>query len=177
MSESAHVTSIMAIRDFKANLTTFREEIGLVLDEIRHKILYAIEYIERDRPVYWKNQVRRGFDDVAAARSRLAACQLQKTVDFHPSCIEEKEELTMARRKLQQAQETVERVRHWGFQLRNELNEFHGRTAQLDHCLHEGVPQALLFLERAVTILESYAEVRSTDTRSPGQIPDDTDSS
>jgi hypothetical protein len=170
------VTSFAAIRDFKANLTTFREDIALVLDEIRHKILNAIDYIERDRPVYWKNQIRRGFDDVAAARSRLSACQLQKTADFQPSCIEEKEELAMARRKLRRAQETVERVQHWGFKLRNELNEFHGRTAQLDHCMHDGVPQALLFLERAATILESYADVRPTDTMSPEQIQNDTDS-
>ncbi len=175
MSESAHVTSIAAIRDFKAKMTTFREEIILVLDEIRHKILHAIDDIERDRPIYWNKQVRRSFDDVATARSRLATCKLSRTADFHPSCIEEKEAMALARRRLQHAQETVDQVQRWSLKLRSEMNDFQGRTAQLDHCIHEGAPQALRFLERAASILESYADVRSqAGGRSEEAQPDDT---
>jgi len=177
MTESAHVTSIAAIREFKANVTTFREELSMVLDQIRHKILHAIEYIERDRPVYWKNQVRRGFDDVAEARSRLAACELRRSGDFRPSCIEEKEALALARRRLRQAQETVEHVRRWGLKLRSEWDEFQGRTAQLDNCIQESAPQALRYLERVASILESYADLKSQPEQSQApSTPDETSS-
>lgn len=160
MAESAHVTSIAAIRDFRAAVLAFHDEADQALGAVRQQVLKALDWFEHDRPQFWKLQVRRGFEDVAEARSRLMSCQMKEVAGHRPSCYEEKEALRHAQRRLRKAQEKVELTRRCANQLRHELDELKGRLAPLEGFLAGEVPRMLALLERVCTILEDYAGVR-----------------
>src|SRR4051812_19107517 len=113
MGDSANVRSLDVIRDFKAALVRFEEEACIAMAALRQEIVRALDWLEHDRPIYWKEQVRRSFDAVAKARTDLDACRRRTVADHRPACIEEQLALRKAQERLKTAEEKVELVRRW----------------------------------------------------------------
>jgi hypothetical protein len=162
---SAHVRRISVIRDFRARLIRFAEEVEGALLSVQSEIQRASEWIEQDRPRYWTVQVQKAFDQVAAARTALNTCQMRTVAGRRPSCIEEKQALASARRRLQHCQEQIERVKRWSTKIRHESDEFRGRLAGLRRLLEFDIPRALLLLERTADVLEAYADIDPAGTQ------------
>lgn len=159
MGQSAKVTSISAIREFRAAVIEFQDEADQALGAVRQQILKALQWFEHDRPQFWKLQVRRGFEQVAEARSRLMTCQMKEVAGHRPTCYEEKEALRLAQRRLRIAQEKVELTSRSANALRHEIDELKGRLAPLEGFLAGEIPRMLALLERVSKILEDYAGV------------------
>ncbi|MFG0295380.1 MAG: hypothetical protein ACF8PG_05675 [Maioricimonas sp. JB045] len=156
---SAHVTSIAALRDFKAALKEFQDEAAVALSALHLEAQRALEWCESDRPAYWTREVRRAFDKVAETRAALNTCQMRTVAGRRPSCIEEKQAYDIARRRLQHCQEQVERTRKWAVRLRHVSDEFRSHLGSTQQVFDGEIPRTLALLERMLTALESYAEV------------------
>jgi len=167
MSDSAHVTSLDAMRDFRAALIGFREETISSLDAMRQEVHKAIDWLEHDRGVYWRERVRKGFDDISAARIALENCRRRGVAGHKPSCIEEQAALKKAKDRLATAQEKVELVRRWSQKVREEADEFRARVGQLSRCIENDLPQAVALLERMLAALEEYADLRTGEEAAP----------
>lgn len=175
----AHVRDIDAIREFRAALVRFSEELAGTLDALRIELQRIAAWIEQDRPFYWTGQVRRAFDKVAETRTALTTCQMRTVAGRHPSCIEEKVACEKAKHRLQHCQQQVERVKRWEHKLAHDSDEFRGRLAGLQRLLEGDIPRMLALLEKISTILESYADVSppmdrtsEINTSSPNTTPD-----
>lgn len=164
---SAHVQSISVLRDFRAAARVFLEEAEGSLQMIHAELQRAFEWIEHDRPAYWQSQLRRGFDQVSQARAALETCLLRTVADHRPSCIEEKQALAAAKRRLDHCREQIERVKAWNIRLHHDANEFRGRMSALRRVLDQDVPRLIALLERTLTILEEYAEVAPPSEETP----------
>jgi hypothetical protein len=154
----ANVRDIQAIREFRAALLKFADEAESALQSMQAETNRTFEWIEHDRPHYWTVQMRKAFDQVAATRMALNACQMRTVAGRRPSCIEEKQAYEKAKRRLQQCQEQAERIKHWNVTIHHDADEFRGRLAGLRRLLDVEIPQALARLEKTAEILESYAE-------------------
>jgi len=163
MVQYAHVLSIPAIRDFKVALLKFHQEASAALEIVQTETQRANAWIEYDRPSYWKDQVRRGFDGVAAARSALATCEMRKVAGHRPSCIEEKQALARAKRRLQHCQDQVRRTQQWATKIHQECDDFRARMSGLRRLLDADIPRMLARLEKMLTALEDYAETAAPD--------------
>jgi hypothetical protein len=159
MTESANVRSLSAIQDARAALVRFQEDAGQALDSLRQVLNQAQDWLEHDRPLYWREQVRQSYDEVAQTRTDLEACKRRTVADHRPSCIEEQKAYRKAQERLRNAQEKVDRVRHWAIQVRQESDEFSGRTGQLRRCLEDDLPRMQALLDRMLASLESYAGI------------------
>lgn len=162
MSRFAKVTSTDAVDRLTAALHTFREEAAAALDNLELEIRRAVRWLKHDQKEYWNQQVRRGWNQVAEARANLEhAMTCRKTSDYTPACREEKLELEKAKRRLRQAEEKVETVRHWSREVEHELTEYRGSINQVAGWIQADYPRAVAALKRMSAALESYLAVQS----------------
>ncbi len=159
MSSPARVTSIEAVREFKAALLTFEQEATASLESIQLLLHRVVGWVEHDCPAYWDSQVKRAFDKVAETRTQLATCQMRTVAGRHPACIEEKQAYDKAQRRLEYCQGMVLQVKHWNVKIRHEADEYRGRTAGLTRCVANDLPSMAALIERTATALEAYAEI------------------
>ena len=178
MPRTANVRSLEAIREFKVALAVFEEEATAALETMQTEIYRAIDWLENDRPSFWQQQVRHGFDDVAEARTALETCRMRIVAGRKPSCIEEKQALRAAKHRLENAQEKIDVVRHWCINVRHETDEFKGRIGQLQRYLETDVPRLLATLQRMINALEGYVSIQTPNLQStvePSPAPATTD--
>jgi hypothetical protein len=137
----------------------FREEVSQALASLQQEFYRLIDWLENDRPNYWRGQVQLDFNRIAEARTRLAACKRRTVGDHRPSCIEEVKELEQAKRKLQYDQEKVELVRNWRIRFQREFEEYQGQISQMHNYLAGDIPRSSALLIRILSSLESYADL------------------
>jgi hypothetical protein len=165
MSTPAKVYSSDAIEAVRAALTLFVDQVSDALMELSAEMRRMQEWLDHDRPRYWKAQMRHGVDIVHEAQQALHRCLMFPIANERPSCTEERIALKKARARLAYCQEKEDRVRHWQKTLRHELFEYEGRISQLEGLVEVDVPQAIGVLNRILRNLEEYHAVRAKDPR------------
>ncbi|MAT15442.1 MAG: hypothetical protein CMJ46_09245 [Planctomyces sp.] len=165
MATNAKVHSFEAIKHLHAALIIYAEEATGVLATLHQEIIRVSQWLQHDQPSYWKKQVQKGFEEVAAAKAALARARMKGFDGNPPSCIEEKKALQKAKRALDHAQKQIEVVRHWGIKMQQESDEYRGRLGRLDTVVNHEIPHMLVLLENMVTALEQYVAVQTVDTQ------------
>ncbi len=165
MSGPAKVHSSEAIEAVRRTLILFVERVNDALAELGSEMRRVQEWLEHDRPGYWKKQVRVAMDEVHEAQQALHRCLMFPIAGERPSCYEERAALKKAQARLAYCQEKGERVRHWQQTLRHELFEYEGRISQLTKLVDIEVPQAIGVLDRILRNLEEYQAVRALNTQ------------
>lgn len=155
----ANVHSIAALRDLKAGVIVFQQEVQGGLQVAQMELHKIIAWIEEDRPAYWQAQTRRAFDRVAATRTALASAQMRTVGGHRPSCIEEKKAHQKAKLRLEHCHEQLQRMKRWAVKLQREVDEFRARMAAVQRIVEGDLPKAIAVLDRSLAALEAYAEV------------------
>lgn len=167
MNESAKVTSVEAVSRFHAAVRVFQDEAEnalLALDQQLAKVLARYDY---DLPHYWKEQVRRSFDEVDRARAAYETCKMRTVAGHRPSCYEEKQALAKAKRQLEYSQHQVEAVGRWAVKLHRVIDEFRAQTGRFRQYLETDVEKTAVLLERTVGSLENYIGRNLSSEQSP----------
>ena len=154
----ANVKSIESIRAFRTDLQEYQESLRQSLDILVAELTRAADYYESDRAAYWPAQVRRASDKLAEARINLERCQVTTSPDSGPSCYEEKKALQKAKARLQLANEKVKATKKWVIVVRQEVDQFRSRLAQLNFTTDTELPRAMVLLERLASRLDRYAD-------------------
>lgn len=154
---SAKVQSFDAIQRVREEVLKFAYRSGDSLTEIDGEVRRVIDWIEHDRPAYWKERVRRAFDGVTEAKAVLQRCLMYPINDEQPSCREERSDLKKAEAQLEWCRQKQQRLREISRVLRHEMHEYRGRTAQFKQWIEVDAPQASADLERIADSLERYA--------------------
>ena len=162
---SANVHSLESIEAVRAALAAFRDEVEQALAMIDVEMRRVLDWLEHDRPPFWRKQLRNAHDGVTQARAALHCCLMYPINDERPSCYEERAELKKAEARLAYCDEKSERLRHWIREIRHESFEYEGRISQLKDIAEIDVPQATAILARLLARLQEY---QSIHTRSDG---------
>jgi hypothetical protein len=157
MERSAHVTSIEAIRDFRAALLQFGGEAEDAVIMLTLEARKAIQWLQQDRSRYWPEQTRRAQEWVVQARNDLDRCQLHYGSEDAPSCFDQKKRLERAKRRLRLCEEKVKAVKRWINTVRQELDDFDSELAKMNNWLETDLPRAAASLERMLRALDKYA--------------------
>jgi hypothetical protein len=174
VSNSAQVQSIDAVVSFRASLRTFQDEASRSLSALEEQAQGALQWLEHDAPAYWRQQIRRCYDDVARTRAALETCKMKKVGDQRPACIEEQEAYRQAQRKLREAEEKLEVVRRWRQRVAEEIDEYRGRVGRFRDAVEAGLPRSLALLDRTIKALDAYVDrqepVEKSTTESPAPL-------
>ncbi len=167
---SANVRSTEAILAVRAAAVNLSEQIRLGLDEIDTELRRLLDWIEHERPGYWREQLRRSWDEVSQAKAELNRKLMYPVADERPACVEQRKALRRAEDRQAYCEGKAERLRHWVRDLQHELDEYHGRTNALKQLADIQGPAAVSALDRVLTSLAEYASGRATAT-SPAMPP------
>ena len=152
----ANVSSFEALQLVRDELVRFKQRSTDGVDELAGEIRRVIDWVEHDRPAYWKLRVRQAYDGVAEAKANLHRCQMYPLNDETPSCAEEKAALKKAQAYLAHCEEKQRRVREWVRTLRHEMHEYEGRMSQLKTLIEIDTPRTIALIERQTEALERY---------------------
>jgi hypothetical protein len=158
---SANVQSLESIEAVRAALAAFRDEVEQALSMVDIEMRRVIDWLEHDRPRYWRKRVCVAHDAVTEARAALHVCLMYPINDERPSCYEERAELKKAEAQLAYCSEKSERLRHWTREIRHESFEYEGRISQLKDIVEIDVPQATAILARLLARLHEYQSIRA----------------
>lgn len=163
MSGPAKVHSSEAIEAVRLALISFGDRVTDALSELSGEMRRVQEWLDHDRPGYWRRQSRIAMDQAHEAQQALHRCLMFPIADERPSCYEERAELKKAQARLAYCQQKCERVRHWQQTLRHELFEYEGRISQLVKLVEIEVPESIGVLSRILSKLEEYHAVRTAN--------------
>lgn len=180
---SAYVHNTDAIEAVQAALKKFAHQVDEGLVEIAAESRRMLDWLEHDRPRFWKKRVSVAWDEVEQAKKDLNRCLMYPVGDERPSCTEEREALKKAKAKLAYCEDKQQRLKTWCRDVRHELFEYEGRIAQLKTCGEVDVVNAVAALNRVLAKIEEYQALGSP-TRVPkldvsnllGQHDEDTSS-
>ena len=176
--QGANVHSVDALKDVRAALIKFQEQTTNAMGDLRQKIDRTVSWLELDRPNYWKDQERRGFDLVATNRVAYETCRLRTVAGRRSECIEEKKALERAKIRMEYVREKQMIVRKWMVQAGKEANEYRARTSTFQRTLENDVPLMIAQLGRMIDAIEGYSErktlkVEMSPVASSPKDPDD----
>ena len=157
----ANVQSLAAMREFRVKMVEFIDAANDVLASLQQQIYSFLDWVEHDRPNFWKQYMLRSFDYIAEARVVLEQCLMRQVGDHRPTCYEEKLALQAAKRRLEMAQEKVEAVKRWANVVRHEIDEHEGRRGGLQRFVETDFARSLATLGRMIAAIEMYAELES----------------
>jgi hypothetical protein len=156
MSQAAKVHSVEAIREFRIALTNFAEDARNALSSVEMEIRRTRDWLQRDQAMHWQTAVKRGNEQVSMARVELHRRRLSQQNSDAISDTEQKENLRMAQRRLEEAEEKVRRVKAWIPVFEHAVAEYHSASQPLGDRLTGSLVNSLTLLDRMFASLESY---------------------
>ncbi|MCH8828762.1 MAG: hypothetical protein IID45_04215 [Planctomycetes bacterium] len=156
MTGSANVRSLQAIRDFRSALVTFGEDARSAVESLRAELHRTLQWIDVERPAYWRGESRQGFEAVASARSELAKKKVIAAGSHRPFCYEEKLALDRAKQRLQTAMDKRKAVEQWAVKVHRAADRYSTRIARFDRLLNHELPKVAGRLDRMIRALEAY---------------------
>ncbi len=158
MGQSAEVSSLQALIDWKASLCTFRSEAREALSSASMEIQHTLAWLE-EQLKYWTSMVRHCEDEVFQAKNELARKKMMRIGDRPPDTTDQERALRRAQERLAHAQEKEENSRHWLRQLPNDIIDYEGPARQLGGMLDADLPKADALLENKIASLEAYLHI------------------
>lgn len=166
MSESAQVSSIDALRQFRAKLCEFGvnalESLAAVEMEIRHVEAWLAQQVKN-----WQLQIRDRGEDVARAKAALIRHKWGSKDGKGVGTTEVEMEVKLAKRRLEEAEAKIEVTRRWQRQLPKAVHEYEGPARQLTGYLEADLKQVLAMLDRMTTALEAYTAIAAPPADAP----------
>ena len=156
MPQTAKVTSIEAIDAYKASLIVYLEKAGCVLDDVSDDVVRTRIWLQTDRQLHWKNQMRQRTRELAQAEQELLTARLSGL----PEAIKARQmAVNKARLTLGEAEERLASVKRWMRQFETQVESRAKVVMQLRHSLAHDMRKAVAFLEGAAATLAAYADM------------------
>lgn len=157
MPGPAQVRSTDAIEAFKAALAKFEERVTAALDTLDGEIRRADNWVEHERPAYWRRQIHEAEEEVLRTKLDLEHCRMYKTIDGErPHCREQEVAYKAAQRRLAHCREKGEITKKWQRTFRHESLEYKGRLGQLRRAVEHDAPDARVVLEKILRRIDEY---------------------
>lgn len=154
MSTPARVHSIEALDAFRATLLVYLDKAERILDDTMSDVVRTRVWLETDRRLFWRNQIRDKAKLLAQAEAELLTAKLSG----HPEVIQERRlVVNRARRALEESEAGRDRVERW---IRHFEPEVESRTQvvnQLRQVLSHDMHKAVAFLDASSAALADYA--------------------
>ncbi|HTK75780.1 MAG TPA: hypothetical protein VL371_11020 [Gemmataceae bacterium] len=158
MHPPARVTSIDALRDFRAALATFRSEAIDALAANELDIRRAFDWLTEQRQ-FWQRAVREMQDEVTHCKAELFRRQTVLPGERVPDCTQQIKALRVAVQKLEHAEDRVKACRRWEPALQRAVDEYQGPARQLGSLLDGDLPKSAALLDRMIASLDAYVAV------------------
>jgi hypothetical protein len=157
MAEQAHVRSIDAIENFRAELIAYLSKTRPILEDACDEVSRTREWLENDRRLYWETQARRRERVLEDAQQALFSARLSNLRDVRTA---EQMAVVKARQSVEEAHGKLRKIRKWSRDYDNRIQPLVKELEHLRTLLATDLPKAALYLAQVIKALEAYARVR-----------------
>jgi hypothetical protein len=157
MNQSANVRSVEAIERFKIAMVTFADDARNALTGVDMEIRRVRDWLVREQAMYWSTQVKKRTEQVAMARTELHRRRLSQQNSDAISDTEQKENLRLAQRRLEEAEDKVAKVKKWIPILEHAISEYNATSQPLGDRLTGQFENSLALIERTIQAIYDYA--------------------
>lgn len=156
MPNRANVTSLDALKAFRANLIIYVTKARPTLEEVGADVLRTRLWLENDQRSFWENQIRRRTRVLEEAQAALFSSKLS---NLREVTVAEQTAVLMARRSLTEAEDKLKVIKHWTRDFDNRTQPMTRQLEKLHTVLSNDMSQALAYLSQAIDALEAYAQI------------------
>jgi chromosome segregation ATPase len=156
MSNRANVTSVDALKDFRANLLVYLGKARPVLEEVNADVSRTRVWLEDEQRRHWENQVKRRTRELQQAQEALFSARVSNLKDatsMHQLAVQK------AKRALEESEAKLKMVKQRNRQFADQVEPLVKQLEQLHTFLSNDLPKAAAYLSQAVDSLEAYAQV------------------
>lgn len=159
MADSARILATEAMAEAREAFAEYAESVGRILSGVDADIQRTAQWLQHDRPAYWKQQVRLREAEVLRAKATIASKQLAAAPE-PASVVEERKALDRARRRLEEAQKRQEATRRWAAVFEREAMLYKSAAQPLRAMIAGQIPAGLARISRMMESIEQYLAVR-----------------
>ncbi len=167
MGNRARVLASEALKDFRAALADFADDVTRALGSVESEVQRMSWWLSHERPAHWRAEVRRREDKVSRAKAEIARKQLIAAPE-PASVVEERKALERAERDLASAVARQEATRKWAAAWDHEASVYKGSCAGLGEIIGRDVPRAMERLSRLADLIEEYERIAPPETDAAG---------
>lgn len=165
MAGQAHVGSIAALDDFRSKLLVYLSKAQRVLDDASQDVVGTRIWLQTERQLFWKRELRRREHVLAQAEQELMSARLSEA----QGAIQDRRlGVQRARLALQEAQDKLRGVKNWLGRYDSDVESELKAAQQLRQILSSDMRKAVAFLETASETLSEYAAMSSNPIESGG---------
>lgn len=168
MAESARVTSIEALTEFRPALIRFGEEAQAALVSVGSNAAMLVETLRRERLAHWKREIRIRSEEAVRANTKL----IQQTASESPRpSVDARKAYEAAKRRVKEAEEKYEHTQQSIRALEKEIEQYRTAIQPMASIVRAGMPTAVARIDRSVAALDAYtaAEHRPEEPGKPAQ--------
>ena len=164
MPPRAHVTSVEAIKDFRANLVIYLSKARPALEEVSGEVLRTRLWLENEQRVLLEGQVRKRTRDFEETPQALFSAQISQLRDESSA---EQANAHRAKRALEEATQKLRTLKHWDRDFEARVQPLVKQMEKLETILSGDMPKALASLEETIRALEGYLSVTAETSGTP----------
>ena len=156
LGQQAKVQSIGELDAFRASLVVYLERAGRLLDDARQEVVRMRNWLQTDRQLHWRNELRRRSRALEQAEQELLTARL----GGHEGAIQDRRmAVHRAQRAVEDAKQGQARVKRWIQHYEAEVESHLVVIHRLRQVLGHDMRMATNFLETAADTLAEYAGV------------------
>lgn len=164
MAERAKITSIDALESFQNVLVVYLDKAKRALDEVNDEVRRTRTWVESDRHVHWKQEVKRRTRMLEMRQQELFSARIGHLAE--PSQLHQ-QAVRKARKALEEANEKLDRARRWNREFDNRVEPLARHVEKLRHTLTVDMAKAVASLKQTIESLHKYAEVHQPKGTAP----------
>ncbi len=164
MSQRANVTSVDALKAFRANLLVYLSKARPALEEAGSEVMRVRNWLQNDQRAFWTAQLRRAARQLEEAEAALFGATLSKVQKVSAA---QQAAVVKARRAVAEAEEKLRRLKQWDKEYENQTQPLLKRSEKLSNLLSVDVPNAVAHLSEVIDTLEKYSAIAAPDETPP----------
>jgi hypothetical protein len=158
MGEQARVTSLEAIKVFRARLVVFLSKARPTLEEISNEVVRTRQWLQSDQRRLWERELKARMKKLEQLEAELFTATLSALSD---AATGQQMAVRHARENVRAAEEKLVTLRKWDRELAERSEPLIKQIDQLHHYFTTDMVRAVAYLDRVVTTLEAYSNVQS----------------
>lgn len=163
----ANVKSIDVVDEFRSVYLTTADTIREALVSVEMESRRMLDWLQHEQVYYWESEKRRRWEDLSEAKAALSRKQLGRRDGHQPDVTEEKENLRICHRRLDEAEDKLENLKKWSREVQRALDEYQGHGRRLADLVEGDPPPGVVALNKMLKALEAYLAITAPTSGSP----------
>ncbi|MDB6125704.1 MAG: hypothetical protein JWQ71_4697 [Pedosphaera sp.] len=152
----AHITSLDALKAFRANLLIYMTKARPTLEEVNADVVRTRNWVENDQRTLWEGQMKRRTRALEEAQAALFSANMSNLRD---ATVAEQTAVVKAKQARNAAEDKLRVIKLWNRNFDNRTEPLVKQMERLHSVLANDLPKAVAFLTQTINTLEAYAGI------------------